>query len=247
VFDFSVFTHPDAWAALLTLALMEIVLGIDNIVFLSITTDRLPKEEQGQARTIGLGLALLMRIGLLLAIKWVMGLKDNLFFVMDEGISGRDLILAAGGLFLLGKATVEIFENIEMSGEDEFGRKKGSQLSMASALIQIVLLDIVFSLDSVITAVGMAESVLIMILAMIAAMVIMLVFAKSVADFINQHPSMKILGLAFLLLIGVLLVAESLDQHVNKGYIYFAMAFSLAIELINMRMRKKAGIQHTGP
>ncbi|MBT8496183.1 MAG: TerC family protein [Deltaproteobacteria bacterium] len=223
---------------------MEIVLGIDNIVFLSIITDRLPEDKQPQARTLGLFLALAMRIALLLAIKWVMGLKDNLFFVLDEGISGRDLILGAGGLFLLGKATVEIFENIELRDTDEHGKKKKAELTMASALVQIILLDIVFSLDSVITAVGMADSVLIMILAMVAAMVTMLVFAKSVSDFINKHPSMKILGLSFLLLIGVLLVAESLDQHVNKGYIYFAMAFSLIVELINMRVRKKSTVGH---
>jgi len=240
--DLSVFARPDAWLALLTLALMEIVLGIDNIVFLSILTDRLPAGEQSRARTIGLGLALLLRIGLLLAIKWVMGLTTPVFTAFEQEISIRDLILAGGGMFLLGKATMEIFENLELPGaeEDAVEHKKSSSLVMV--LVQLLMLDIVFSLDSVITAVGMAEDVEIMIVAMVAAVAVMLVFAKSISDFINQHPSMKILGLAFLLLIGILLVAEALDQHVNKGYIYFAMGFSLVVELINMRARKRRAL-----
>jgi len=240
--DLSVFTHPDAWLALLTLALMEIILGIDNIVFLSILTDRLPAAEQRQARTIGLGLALMLRIALLLAIKWVMGLTTPLFTVFAQEISLRDIILAGGGMFLLGKATVEIFENLELSDDGDEGEQRGKKSSLPAVLIQLLLLDLVFSLDSVITAVGMAEDVEIMIVAMVAAVAVMLAFAKSIADFINQHPSMKILGLAFLLLIGILLVAEALDQHVNKGYIYFAMGFSLAVELANMRIRKKRAL-----
>lgn len=238
IFDLSIFADADAWIALLTLMLMEIVLGIDNIVFLSILTDRLPPSQQPRARSIGLGLALIMRLGLLLAIKWVMGLTAPLFTVLGEEISGRDLILGGGGLFLLTKATREIFHKMEVVDED--GHGAGNAASMAMVLTQIVLLDMVFSLDSVITAVGMAEHILIMIIAMIGAVGVMLVFAGSISDFINKHPSMKILALSFLMLIGVLLIAESMDQHINKGYIYFAMAFSLVIELINMRVRRNA-------
>jgi predicted tellurium resistance membrane protein TerC len=237
MFDFSVFTGADAWIALATLMLMEIVLGIDNIVFLSILTDRLRTDQQPKARTIGLGLALVMRLGLLVAIKWVMGLTATLFTVLGEEISGRDLILGLGGLFLLAKATHEIFDKLEAK---EHGAVKPRGASMAAVLIQITLLDIVFSLDSVITAVGMADSLIIMIIAMVGAVGVMLVFAGAISNFVNTHPSMKILALSFLILIGVMLVAESMDEHVNKGYIYFAMAFSLVIELINMRIRKNA-------
>ncbi|WP_428267582.1 TerC family protein [Haliangium sp.] len=236
MFDLSVFTQADAWIALLTLMLMEIVLGIDNIVFLSILTDRLPRSQQPRARTIGLALALIMRLGLLLAIKWVMGLTAPLFTVLGEDISGRDLILAGGGLFLLAKATHEIYAKLELTPEEQ-GPGGENRTSMTMVLIQIVLLDIVFSLDSVITAVGMAEHLIIMIIAMVAAVGVMLAAAGKISEFINQHPSMKILGLSFLLLIGVLLVAESMDQHINKGYIYFAMAFALAVEVVNMRVR----------
>ncbi len=236
MFDVSVFSQADAWIALLTLILMEVVLGIDNIVFLSILTDRLPKAQQPRARTIGLALALLMRLGLLFAIKWVMGLTTPLFTVLAEEISGRDLILAGGGAFLLMKATHEIYAKIELSA-DEQGPARNQAASMGMVLVQIVLLDIVFSLDSVITAVGMVDNLLTMIIAMVVAVSVMLAFAGRISNFINQHPSMKILGLSFLILIGVLLVAEAFDQHVNKGYIYFAMAFSLAVELVNMRIR----------
>jgi predicted tellurium resistance membrane protein TerC len=236
MFDFSVFATADAWIALATLMLMEIVLGIDNIVFLSILTGRLPEQQQPKARNIGLALALIMRLGLLLAINWVMGLTATLFTVLGEEISGRDLILGIGGLFLLTKATREIFTKLEMS-EEHGGPKKGGA-SMVAVLIQIVLLDIVFSLDSVITAVGMAQELIIMVIAMVGAVGVMLIFAGAISDFVNKHPSMKVLALSFLMLIGVLLVAESMDQHINKGYVYFAMAFSLVIELINMRVRK---------
>jgi predicted tellurium resistance membrane protein TerC len=238
MFDFSVFSGADAWIALFTLMLMEIVLGIDNIVFLSILTDRLPADQQPKARTIGLALALIMRLGLLMAIKWVMGLTATLFTVLGEDISGRDLILGLGGLFLLAKATHEIFDKLEV--KDEHGGVKKAGASMVAVLIQIILLDIVFSLDSVITAVGMADSLIIMVIAMVGAVGVMLIFAGAISNFVNTHPSMKILALSFLILIGVMLVAESMDEHVNKGYIYFAMAFSLAIELINMRVRKNA-------
>jgi predicted tellurium resistance membrane protein TerC len=236
MFDFSVFASADAWIALATLMLMEIVLGIDNIVFLSILTDRLPKDQQPKARSIGLALALIMRLGLLLAINWVMGLTAPLFTVLNEEISGRDLILGLGGLFLMFKATREIFAKLEMSEEHGGPQKRGG--AMVAVLIQIVLLDIVFSLDSVITAVGMAQDLIIMVIAMIGAVAVMLIFAGSISEFVNKHPSMKVLALSFLILIGVLLVAESMDQHIKKGYVYFAMAFSLSIELINMRVRK---------
>jgi predicted tellurium resistance membrane protein TerC len=236
MFEFSVFAEADAWIALATLMLMEIVLGIDNIVFLSILTDRLPKDQQPKARTIGLALALIMRLGLLLAINWVMGLTAPLFTVLNEEISGRDLILGLGGLFLMFKATREIFAKLELEEEHGDPQKRGA--SMVAVLIQIALLDIVFSLDSVITAVGMAQELIIMVIAMIGAVGVMLIFAGSISDFVNRHPSMKVLALSFLILIGVLLVAESLDQHIKKGYVYFAMAFSLSIELINMRIRK---------
>lgn len=236
--DFSVFAHADAWVALLTLVLMEVVLGIDNIVFISILTDRLPKAQQPRARSIGLALALLMRLGLLLAIKWVMGLTAPLFTVLSEEISGRDLILGIGGLFLVGKATHEIFDKIEVNHGPEDEQR--TVASMGSVLVQILLLDIVFSLDSVITAVGMADHLIIMVIAMVVAVGVMLIFAGSISSFINQHPSMKILALSFLILIGVMLMAEAFDQHINKGYIYFAMAFALGVELINMRVRRAA-------
>ncbi|ACY17398.1 TerC family protein [Haliangium ochraceum] len=230
------FAAADTWVALLTLMLMEIVLGIDNIVFLSILTSRLPEAQQPRARSIGLGLALGMRILLLLAIKWVMGLTATLFTVLGEAISGRDLILGIGGLFLLTKATREIYLKMEV-GEDGH-EPAGARASMAAVLIQIILLDIVFSLDSVITAVGMADNIVIMIIAMIVAVTVMLVSASGISNFINRYPSMKVLALSFLILIGVLLMAEAFDQHVNKGYIYFAMAFALVIEIVNIRMRK---------
>lgn len=236
--DFSVFAHADAWVALLTLVLMEVVLGIDNIVFISILTDRLPKAQQPRARSIGLALALLMRLGLLLAIKWVMGLTAPLFTVLSEDISGRDLILGIGGLFLVGKATHEIFDKLEVNHGAE-GEQR-TVASMNAVLVQILLLDIVFSLDSVITAVGMADHLIIMVIAMIVAVAVMLIFAGSISSFINEHPSMKILALSFLILIGVMLMAEAFDQHINKGYIYFAMAFALGVELINMRVRRAA-------
>ena len=236
MFDFSVFAQADAWIALLTLVLMEVVLGIDNIVFLSILTDRLPTEQQARARTIGLALALLMRLGLLMAIKWVMGLTAPLFTVLGEAISGRDLILGIGGLFLLAKATHEIYAKMELEQEQDLAQK--ATVSMGMVLVQIMLLDIVFSLDSVITAVGMADHLVIMVIAVVVAVGVMLVFAGAISRFINAHPSMKILALSFLILIGVMLVAEAFDQHVNKGYIYFAMAFALAVEVINMRVRK---------
>lgn len=232
--DFTIFAHPSAWVALATLSLMEIVLGLDNIVFISIVTTDLPDAERSRGRRLGLVLALAMRIGLLFAISWMMGLKQPLFEVFDHSFSGRDLILGGGGLFLIGKATTEIFGNVEQIDQSPRRRRGG----FAAIMIQIMVLDVVFSLDSVITAVGMAEHLLVMVLAMIIAMVIMVVFANAIGDFVTRYRSMTILALSFLLLIGVTLVAESLHQSIDKGYIYFAMAFSLGVEMINLRIRR---------
>ena len=225
--------------ALLTLSSLEIVLGIDNIVFISILVGKLPRERQAQARQLGLLLAMGMRIALLLAISWVIGLTAPLFTlpVLDQEISGRDLILLLGGLFLVGKATWEIHDKLEVPHTE--AKARAGRAAFVSVLVQILLLDIVFSLDSVITAIGMADNIAIMVTAMIIAMVVMLFSMGPVAGFVERHPSVKILALAFLLLIGVMLVAEGFGQHVSKGYIYFAMAFSLLVELLNLRYRKK--------
>jgi predicted tellurium resistance membrane protein TerC len=231
---------PDlfSWESLvgfLTLASLEIVLGIDNLVFIAILTSRLPAARQAIARRTGLVLAMGTRILLLLALRWVMGLTAELFHVFGRGFSGHDLILLGGGLFLIAKATFEIHEKMEGPEETRSAGKRGA--TFAGVIVQIVLIDIVFSLDSVITAVGMARRIEIMIAAIVAAVVVMLIFAGSVSRFIERHPTMKILALSFLVLIGVALVAEGLGKHFEKGYIYFAMAFSLLIELINMRVR----------
>jgi len=229
-------SQPEVYVSLLTLTAMEIVLGIDNVIFISILCDKLPVQQQGRARRLGLSLALVMRLGLLLAISWVMGLTATLFSLLDHAVSGRDLILLGGGLFLIGKATYEIHEKLEVSHEPSAGSRAAS---FGAVIAQIMVLDIVFSLDSVITAVGMAQHVSVMAIAMIVAVGVMLVFAGRIGEFVNKHPSMKILALSFLILIGVMLVAEGMGKHVGKGYIYFAMAFSLMVELINMRVRKK--------
>ncbi|HSN90905.1 MAG TPA: TerC family protein [Anaeromyxobacteraceae bacterium] len=230
------FAQPDTWVALATLSAMEIVLGIDNVVFLAILSGRLPGEQQPAARRIGLGLALGMRIVLLLAITWVMGLTRELFQVLGRGFSGRDLILLAGGLFLIGKATVEIHDKLEVKHGEELPRAGSARFGMVIA--QIALLDMVFSLDSVITAVGMAQHLSVMIAAVVIAMAVMLAFAGAIGAFVERHPTMKVLALAFLILIGVMLVAEGVGQHIERGYAYFAMAFSLGVELLNMRMRR---------
>ncbi|WP_437684155.1 TerC family protein [Sorangium sp. So ce131] len=232
----SAFLHADGWITLATLSALEIVLGIDNIVFLSIMTAKLPAHQQPVARRIGLLLALGMRLLLLLAISWVMGLKATLFTLLGHGFSGRDLILLGGGVFLIGKATHEMFDKLEVE-EAKDDQPKGKGGSFGAIIAQIVLLDIVFSLDSVITAVGMAQHISIMMVAMFIAVGVMLVFAGRIGAFIHRHPSMKILALSFLLLIGVVLVADGMGQHISKAYIYFAMAFSLGVELVNMRLR----------
>jgi predicted tellurium resistance membrane protein TerC len=236
MFDFSVFATAEGWISLLSLSAMEIVLGIDNIIFISILSTKLPASEQGRARSLGLTLALFMRLALLFTISWMMRLTEPLFNALGRGVSGRDLILLAGGLFLVGKATYEIHDKLEVEHEQTAGAQ--GRAKFAAILIQILLLDIVFSLDSVITAVGMAPSIVIMMMAMVIAVGVMLIFAKPIGDFVESHPTMKILALSFLLLIGVVLIADGLGQHISKGYIYFAMAFSLVVEMINLRMRK---------
>ena len=229
-------TDPQIWIAFTTLTALEIVLGIDNIIFISILAGKLPPEQQSRARRLGLGAALITRILLLLSLAWIIRLTAPLFSLLGQEISGRDLILITGGLFLVGKSTFEIHERLE--GKEGHASTRVAP-TFLSVIVQIILLDIVFSLDSVITAVGMAESVAIMVAAMVIAMVVMLFSMGTISGFVERHPSVKILALAFLLLIGVMLVAEGFGQHVSKGYIYFAMAFSLLIELLNLRYRKK--------
>lgn len=229
---------PSAWVALATLTMLEIVLGIDNIVFLTILAGRLPPEQQPRARRLGLVLALGTRLALLFAISWLMGLTRELFHFWGHGYSGRDLILAAGGLFLIGKATFEIHDKVEAGGHAH-ERDAGPGASFASVLFQIAILDVVFSLDSVITAVGMAQHLAVMVAAMVAAVGVMLIFAGPVGNFVERHPTMKMLALSFLLLVGVMLVAEATGRHVEKGYVYFAMAFSFVVELLNIRAGRK--------
>jgi predicted tellurium resistance membrane protein TerC len=229
--------------SLITLSAMEIVLGIDNIVFIAILSQKVAAKERARVRRIGLILALGTRLGLLATLSFIMKLTTPLFSVLGHEFSGRSLVLLGGGLFLLAKATHEIYDKLEGDHEDEASEAKG-RATVSAVLVQIMILDVVFSLDSVITAVGMAQSLWIMVAAMLISVGVMLIFANSVSEFINRHPSMKVLALSFLMLIGVLLVAESLGQHVNKGYIYFGMAFALAIELLNMRLRKKQRAVH---
>lgn len=237
-----IFSQPAAWVSLATLALLEIILGIDNIVFIAILSGKLPAEKRLFARRAGLALALISRILLLFSLSWVMKLTTPLFTlpILNHPISGRDLILLAGGLFLIAKATHEIYDKVEaehtLTESTDAAVKAGAK--MASILIQIMILDIVFSLDSVITAVGMVDHLSIMVAAVIVSVLVMMAFAGPIGDFVERHPSIKILALAFLVMIGAMLVAEGTGQHVSKGYIYFAMAFSLGIELLNMRYRK---------
>ena len=226
---------PESWIALLTLTVLEIVLGIDNIVFISILADKLPEDEQPKARQTGLVLALVTRILLLLSLAWLIGLTKPMFTAFNIGISGRDLILILGGLFLLGKSTYEIHDKLEGTEGHASSQVKAT---FTSVVVQIMFLDIVFSLDSVITAVGMVNEIAIMITAVLIAMVIMFFSVNAISDFVNDHPTIKILALSFLLLIGFSLITEGLHQHVEKGYVYFAMGFSVFIEFLNMRLRK---------
>ena len=231
--------HPESWIALTTLVLLEIVLGIDNIVFISILTGKLPDEERARARRIGLAIAMIGRIVLLLSLTWIMRLVHPLFSIWENEISGRDVILIVGGLFLIAKATHEIHAKLE-GDEHHGGAGGGRSVTMRSVLVQVLLLDIVFSLDSVITAVGMADEVGVMIVAVVVAVLVMMATASSVSAFIERHPTVKMLALSFLLLIGVTLIADGLDQHIPKGYIYFAMAFSILVEMLNLRARTKS-------
>ena len=228
-------TNPEIWIALLTLTSLEIVLGIDNIIFISILAGKLPAGQQAKARQLGLSLAMFVRIGLLASLSWVIGLTTPIFTVFHHPISGRDLILLVGGLFLLGKSTFEIHEKLE--GEEGHAETK-LKVSFTGVIVQILLLDIVFSLDSVITAVGMVRQLPVMIAAVVIAVGVMLVAAGSLSDFVERHPTIKMLALSFLLLIGVTLIAEGFGTHINKAYIYFAMGFSVFVEMLNLKMRK---------
>jgi len=230
---------PEAWLALVTLTALEIVLGIDNIIFLSIVVGRLPPEKRQKARIQGLALAMITRILLLLSLAWMMRLTSPLFTVLQYEISGRDLILIGGGLFLLWKSSQEIWDNLEGPEEEEGQAQVFSTYGMV--LAQIAIIDIVFSLDSVITAVGMARDVPVMVIAIVIAIGVMMLAAKPISEFVDEHPSIKMLALSFLILVGVALIGEGLDLHIPKGYIYFAMAFSVAVEMLNIYTRKKRG------
>jgi len=232
-------TDPETWIALVTLTSLEVVLGIDNIIFISILAGRLPREQQARARTMGLAVAMLSRIALLFSLASVMRLTAPWFSVFGRDISGRDLILIVGGLFLLAKSTHEIHEKVEGHGEGSINR---AAASFAGVLFQILLLDVVFSLDSVITAIGMADEIAIMVAAVMIAVGFMMVFAGAVSNFVERHPTVKMLALSFLLMIGLSLVAEGFGQHIPKGYIYFAMAFSIFVEMLNLRVRHPAPI-----
>jgi predicted tellurium resistance membrane protein TerC len=226
--------------SLLTLTFLEIVLGIDNIVFISILSGKLPAAQQGKARTLGLGLALIARILLLLGVEWIIGLKSPLLTLGDFELSFRDLILIAGGLFLIGKSVSEIHAKLE--GEEE-QQKTSKAVTFGSVIVQVIIIDLVFSLDSILTAVGLVDSVLIIVIAIVISMAVMLIFSRSISNFIHKHPAMKVLAISFLIMIGTLLVVEGLHVHVPRGYIYFSMAFALGVEVLNMKIRKKSTLR----
>jgi predicted tellurium resistance membrane protein TerC len=228
-------TDPQAWIALVTLTALELVLGIDNVIFISILVDKLPAEQQARARRIGLFLAAFMRVGLLLLLSWIVGLTAPLFTVLSQEISGRDLILIVGGLFLLWKSTGEVHQLLE--GE-EGETSRAVKATFGAVILQIILIDAVFSLDSIITAVGMVDNLPVMITAVVLSVALMMLFAGPIGRFVSEHPTVKMLALSFLFVIGVMLIAEGFDHHVPKGYIYFAMAFSVAVEMLNLRFRK---------
>ncbi|MEE4149896.1 TerC family protein [Pseudomonas viridiflava] len=234
-------TNPEIWAAFFTLTALEIVLGIDNIIMISILVGHMPKAMQPRTRIVGLALAMVTRILLLLSITWVMRLTDDLFSVLGKGFSGRDLILFCGGLFLLWKSSQEIYHGLE--GEEEVATPRGGNGQFFYTIIQIAILDIVFSLDSVITAVGMVSDIPVMIAAIVTAVLVMMLCSGAISDFINRHPSLKMLALSFLILVGTVLIADAFDVHVPKGYVYFAMAFSLGVETINIRMRMAKAVR----
>ncbi|ABA58694.1 TerC family protein [Nitrosococcus oceani] len=227
---------PQAWIALATLTALEVVLGIDNIIFISILVSRLPLQQRDKARIAGLSLAMGMRIALLLSLAWVMGLTTPLFSILGEEITGREIILIGGGLFLLAKSTIEIHNSLEGTEEHT---QSSQAVSFGVILAQIAVLDIVFSLDSVITAIGMVSQIPVMVIAIVIAILIMMVASKSIGEFVDTHPTIKMLALSFLVLIGVTLIAEGFELHIPKGYIYFSMAFSVAVEMLNLRRRKK--------
>jgi predicted tellurium resistance membrane protein TerC len=229
-------SDPQAWLALATLTLLEIVLGIDNIIFITILVGRLPAHQQARARFCGLAMAMLMRIGLLLSLTWVMGLTEPLFSVLSKGISGRDIILLGGGLFLIFKSVTEIHHALEGEAQHAQGQRK--RISFIAVITQIAVIDIIFSLDSVITTVGLADDVEVMIAAIVIAVLVMMMAAKAIGDFVEKHPTLKMLALSFLIMIGTALLAEGLGFHVPKGYIYFSMAFAVAVEALNIRVRK---------
>jgi predicted tellurium resistance membrane protein TerC len=229
-------TDPNAWIAFATLTALELVLGIDNIIFISILVDKLPEKKRELARRLGLGMAMFMRIGLLLVLAWIIGLTAPLFSVLGQDISGRDLILIGGGLFLLWKSTGEIHQSLE--GEEGHS-SSAVKATFAAVILQIMVVDLVFSLDSIITAVGMVESIAVMIAAVVASVGLMMLFAGAIGRFVSNHPTIKMLALSFLVAVGVMLIAEGFGHHVPKGYIYFAMAFSLTVEMLNIRMRRK--------
>lgn len=230
-------TSPQAWIAFGTLTALELVLGIDNIIFISILVDKLPSEKREIARRIGLFMAMFMRIGLLLVLSWIVGLVEPMLTVMGHEVSGRDAILLLGGLFLIWKSTTEIHETLE---EKEDEQASSSKSTLLSVLLQIILIDIVFSLDSIITAVGMVEQVEIMIAAVLTSVGLMMLFARAIGEFVSKHPTIKMLALSFLVLVGFVLIAEGFEHHIPKGYIYFAMAFSVSVEMLNIRIRKKS-------
>jgi predicted tellurium resistance membrane protein TerC len=230
-------TDPQVWLAFVTLTALEIVLGIDNIIFISILVGRLPQAQRARGRTIGLGLAMITRIMLLLSITWVMGLSADLFSVAGFGVSGRDLILIGGGLFLLAKSTLEIHHSLE--GEGEQRSVSTARATFGSVITQIAIIDIVFSLDSVITAVGMVDQVEVMIAAVMVAVLMMMFLAGPISDFVDRHPTIKMLALSFLIMVGIALIGEGLGFHIPKGYIYFAMAFSVAVEMLNIQVRRR--------
>ena len=230
-------TDPQAWIALATLTALELVLGIDNVIFISILVDKLPAAQRERARRIGLFMAMFMRIGLLMVLSWIVGLVAPLFTVLGQAISGRDLILIAGGLFLIYKSTGEIHQSLE--GEEGHA-SNAVKATFSAVILQIMVVDIVFSLDSIITAVGMVDRIEVMIAAVILSVGLMMVFASTIGRFVSNHPTIKMLALSFLVVVGVTLIAEGFDHHVPKGYIYFAMAFSIGVEMLNITMRKRA-------
>lgn len=238
---FEIFLTSEAWIALLTLSLLEIVLGIDNIIFISLLTNKLPESVRKKARTAGIGLALILRVIMLLGITWIIGFTKPIFTIFDFTASGRDLILLIGGLFLIAKSTSEIHHKVAEGGREQDKEKmtKMAKKSFVSIIIQIGLLDIVFSFDSILTAIGMTEHLVIMIIAVVISLIVMLVFAGKIAAFIERYPTLQILALSFLILIGFVLIADGLHQHISKGYIYFAVAFSLGIEVVNIKLRNK--------